>query len=180
MDTSSSKLKERGTIELFHWHSDEKPASLMIGACISTHQGCTSGKAPSMLPYTWTSFLREDFTYIWSKTIIKCILHLLQQHGFIIEEVLNWPACSLDLSPTENFSKIMKWKIGHRQEDTGMTRMEQHFSPKSSAAALLSFLSWVDMFSMFYCELTMGLLVIFQSVFVYSLHRVPTFLELGL
>lgn len=35
----------------------------MIWGCISAHEGCTSGKAPSMLPYTWTSFSREDFTY---------------------------------------------------------------------------------------------------------------------
>lgn len=39
----------------------------------------------------------------FSKTLPNHLLHILQQHGFIVRVCLpHWPACSQDLSPTEN------------------------------------------------------------------------------
>ncbi len=42
-------------------------------------------------------------------------LQLLQQHGFVVKRVLNWPAWSPDLSPTENIWHIIKRKIRQRR-----------------------------------------------------------------
>lgn len=79
--------------------------------------------------------------HISAKTTIKCILHLLHA-GFIVEKVLNWPAWSPDLFG--NLSIIMKRKIGHRQEDMGMTRIGQHSSPKDPVAGLTHYQMFIE------------------------------------
>lgn len=144
MDTSSSKLKERGTIELFHWHSDEKPASLMIGACISTHQGCTSGKAPSMLPYTWTSFFKgrlyiyliKDNNKVYTAPVTTAWLHNRR---------------SVELACLQSGS-FTNWKLFKNHEMKNRTQTRRHGDDKngttflsqkfSSCSPQFPFMSW--------------------------------------
>ena len=54
--------------------------------------------------YIQTDFSREALEH-FSKTMLSCILHLFQQHGFKVR-VLDWPAFS-----PENFLCFMKCKI---------------------------------------------------------------------
>lgn len=56
-------------------------------------------------------FFKEGLVY-FSKTMPNHILLILEEHGSVVRVwVLNWPACSADLSPIENVWCIMKHKV---------------------------------------------------------------------
>lgn len=46
--------------------------------------------------------------------MLNHVSHLFQQRWNRTAQVLNWPACSADLSSTENIQPLMKWKIQQR------------------------------------------------------------------
>lgn len=94
-------------------HSSE--ASMMYWAALLLMESvtCTFVKALLMLSDTYTCCqvddvdLREGLAYL-SKTMPNLILHI-PHHGFV---VLNWSACSTDLSFTENICHITKSQDG--------------------------------------------------------------------
>lgn len=82
--------------------------------CWEAHTGFTAAFAPFQ-----TMSISEKTLHFSTRQcycILKLLLLLLWQHGFVVEKSGCWTgkACNIDLSPTENIWCIMKQKIWQR------------------------------------------------------------------
>ncbi len=118
------RAKEEGDLPACHQHSVQKPASLMVWGCISAYgmgslhvlEGTMNAERyikvleQHMLPSRWHLFQQDN-----SKPHTAAITAWLRSRRV---RVLNWPACSPDLSPIENIWCIIKRKIRQRRPRT--------------------------------------------------------------
>ncbi len=130
-DTVSSGLKRR-TLPVCHQHSVQKPASLMVWGCISAYgmgslhvlEGTMNAERyikvleQHMLPSRRRLFQGRPcvFQQDNAKPHTAVITTAWLRSGRV--RVLNWPACSPDLSPIENIWHIIKQKICQRRPQT--------------------------------------------------------------
>ncbi len=110
--------KEEGDLPSCHQRSVQKPASLMVWGCVSAYgmgslhvlEGTMNAERyikvleQHVLPSRWRVF-QQDNAKPHTAAITTAWLCSRRVR------VLNWPACSLDISPTENICRIIKWKI---------------------------------------------------------------------
>ncbi len=126
------RAKEEGDLPACLQHSVLKPASLMVWGCTSAYgMGCLHVLEGTMnaeryikvleqhmLPSRQCLFqgrpcvFQQDNAQPYTAAIITAWLHSRRVW------VLNWPACSSDLSPLENIWCIIKWKIRQRRPQT--------------------------------------------------------------
>ncbi len=126
------RAKEEGDLPACYQHSVQKPASLMVWGCISAYgMGCLhvlegtmnaeryiNVLEQNMLPSRWRLFqgrpcvFQQDNAKPHSAAITTAWLHSRRVR------VLNWPACSPDLSRIENICCIIKRKIHQRRPQT--------------------------------------------------------------
>ncbi len=80
------RAKEEGDLSAYYQHSVQKPASLMVWGCIRYGQLACFGRHYEC----WQVYKGFRATYASLQTTSisagQCILQLLQQHGFIVEE----------------------------------------------------------------------------------------------
>ncbi len=119
------QAKEEGDLPACHQHSVQKPASLMVWGCISAFgmgslhvlEGTMNAERyikvleQHMLPSRWRVF-QQDNAKPHTAAITTAWLRSRRVR------VLNWPACSPDLSPIENIWCIIKRKIHQRWTQT--------------------------------------------------------------
>ncbi len=115
------RAKEEGDLPACHQHSVQKPASLMVWGWISAYgmgslhvlEGTMNAERyikvleQHMLPSRWHLF-QQDNAKPHTAAITTAWLRSRRVR------VLNWPACSPDLSPIENIWSIIKRKIRQR------------------------------------------------------------------
>ncbi len=110
------RAKEEWDLPVCYQCSIQKPASLMVWGCIrygqlacfGRHYECLKiykGLEKYMLPSRWHLFQQQDNAKPHTAAITTAWLHSRRVR------VLNWPACSPDLSPIENICHIIKLKI---------------------------------------------------------------------
>ncbi len=124
--------KEEGDLPACHQRSVQKTASLMVWGCISVYgmgslhvlEGTMNAERyikvleQHMLPSRRRLFqgrlcvFQQDNAKPHTAAITTAWLHSRRVR------VMNWPACSPDLSPIENIWRIIKWKIRQRQPQT--------------------------------------------------------------
>ncbi len=120
--------KEEGDLPAYYQHSVQKPASLMVWVCISAYsmgslhvlEGTMNTERyikvleQHMLPSRWRLFqgrpcvFQQDNAKPHTTAITATWLRSRRVR------MLNWPACSPDLSPIENIWRIIKRKIRQR------------------------------------------------------------------
>ncbi len=117
--------KEEGDLPACHQRSVQKPASLMVWGCISAYgmgslhvlEGTMNAERyikvleQHMLPSRWRVF-QQDNAKPHTAVITTAWLRSRRVR------VLNWHACSPDLSPIEDIWHIIKRKIRQRQPRT--------------------------------------------------------------
>ncbi len=123
------RAKEERDLPACYQRSVQKPASLMVWGCISAYgmgslhvlEGTMNAERyikvleQHMLPSRWRLFqgrscvFQQDNAKPHTAAITTAWLRSRRVR------VLNWPACSPDLSPVENIWRIIKWKI--KQDD---------------------------------------------------------------
>ncbi len=126
------RAKEEGDFPACYQRSVQKPASLMVWGCISVYgmgslhvlEGTMNAERyikvleQHMLPSRWRLFqgrpclFQQDNAKPHTAAITTAWLRSRRV------QVLNWPACSPDLSPIENIWRIIKWKKRQRQPQT--------------------------------------------------------------
>ncbi len=126
------RAKEEGDLPACHQCSVKKPASLMVWGCISAYgmgslhvlEGTMNAEMyikvleQHMLPSRWRLFqgrpcvFQQDNAKPHTAAITTACLRSRRVR------VLNWPACSPDLSPIENIWCILKRKIRQRRPQT--------------------------------------------------------------
>ncbi len=126
------RAKEEGDLPACYQHSVQKPASLMVWGCISAYgmgrlhvlEGTMNAERyikvleQHMLPSRWCLFqgrscvFQQDNAKPHTAAITTAWLRSRRVR------VLNWPACSPDLSPIENICRIIKRNICHRRPRT--------------------------------------------------------------
>ena len=120
MDTASSRLKRREAIQLVIGSQFKRlHLSWCRGALVPTGLAtCTSGRAPS-IPHPGNMFFKEGLAYLSNKNT-KPHIPSVTTAWLCCRRVwvLDWPACSQDLSPTENTRYFMKHKIQQRRART--------------------------------------------------------------
>ncbi len=118
------RAKEKGDLPACYQCSVQKPASLMVWGCISAYgmgslhvfEGTMNDERyikvleQHMLPSK--RLFQQDNAKPHTAAITTAWLH----SGRV--RVMNWPACSPDLSPIENIWRILKRKIRQRQPQT--------------------------------------------------------------
>ncbi len=122
------RAKEERDLPACYQRSVQKPASLMVWGCISAYgmgslhvlEGTMNAERyikvleQHMLPSRWRLFqgrscvFQQDNAKPHTAAITTAWLRSRRVR------VLNWPACSPDLSPVENIWRIIKWKIKQR------------------------------------------------------------------
>ncbi len=115
------RAKEEGDLPACYQRSVQKPASLMVWGCIRAYgmgslhvlEGTMNAERyitvleQHMLPSRRRVF-HQDNAKPHTAAITTAWLRSRRVR------VLNWPACSPDLSPIENIWRIIKWKIRQR------------------------------------------------------------------
>ncbi len=119
------RAKEEGDLPACHQHSVQKPASLMVWGCISAY-------GMGSLHVLEGTMNAERYIKVFEQHMLLSRRRVFQQytakpHTAAITtawfrsrrvRVLNWPACSPDLSPIENIGRIIKRKIRQRRPQT--------------------------------------------------------------
>ncbi len=116
------RAKEEGDRPVSHQCSVQKPASLMVWGCISAYGlGSLPVLEGTMNAERYIKVLEQhmlppppDNVY-FRRTITAITTAWLSSRRV---RVLNWPACSPDLSPIENIWRFSKRKICQRQPQT--------------------------------------------------------------